>query len=74
VTQQSPPRTYFEIDFASGEPADGRRYVWRIRRTCDHEILSTSGALETHDACMAAIGILYQDAGRSSLRDRTARR
>jgi len=68
-------RMYFEIDFAAGTskytPVHQRRYVWRIRRTHNHEILSSSEVLNSHEACMVAIRIVYQDAGKSELHDKT---
>lgn len=68
-------RMYFEIDFAAGTtqwtPVSSRRYVWRIRRTGNHEILSSSEVLNSHAACMDAIRIVYQDASKSTLNDKT---
>ena len=69
MIQPTRPRTYFEIDFA-----DAGRYVWRIRRVGDNTVLSTSEVMPSHDACMAAIGVVFQDAGRSPLKDRTRSR
>jgi uncharacterized protein YegP (UPF0339 family) len=66
---------YFEIDWAAGTsaytPVYARRYVWRIRRTGNHEILCASEVLNSHETCMTAINIVYQDAGKSKLVDKT---
>jgi uncharacterized protein YegP (UPF0339 family) len=72
---QQPSRMYFEIDFAAGTsaytPVYARRYVWRIRRTGNHEILSSSEVLNDHQTCLNAINIVYQDASKSTLNDKT---
>jgi uncharacterized protein YegP (UPF0339 family) len=66
---------YFEIDYAAGTsqytPTYAQRFVWRIRRTGNHEILSSSEVLNTHKACVDAINIVYNDAGDSTLNDKT---
>lgn len=68
-------RIYFEIDFAAGTgkltPVHARRYVWRIRRTGNYEILCGSEVLNSHQACIDAINLVYQDAGKSTLTDKT---
>jgi uncharacterized protein YegP (UPF0339 family) len=68
---------YFEIDFAAGTSQythfSQRRYVWRIRSTGNHEILSSSEVLNSHQACMNAINIVFADAGKSTLTDKTKR-
>lgn len=74
---QRQSRMHFEIDFAAGTgpltPAYARRFVWRIRSTGNHEILSSSEVLNSHETCMNAINIVYQDAGISTLVDKTKR-
>lgn len=68
-------RIYFEIDFAAGTtkytPTYQQRFVWRIRRHGNYEILSSSEVLNSHAACMVAIRLVYQDAGKATLSDKT---
>jgi len=45
--------------------------VWRIRRTGNYEILSSSEVLNSHQACLDAINIVYRDAGKLKLKDKT---
>jgi uncharacterized protein YegP (UPF0339 family) len=68
-------RIYFEIDFAAGTshytPSHAQRFVWRIRTYGNHEILTSSEVLNSHAACMVAINLVYQDAGKAKLVDKT---
>lgn len=70
---QQESRIYFEIDFAASV-AGQIRYIWRIRRYGNYEILAHSEVLNSHQACMDAINIVYQDAGKSKLVDKTKSR
>jgi uncharacterized protein YegP (UPF0339 family) len=66
---------YFEIVFAAGTssatPVNARRYVWRIKSSGNNEILTSSEVLNSHGACMNAINIVFNDANKSKLVDRT---
>ena len=68
-------RIYFEIDFAAGTgrytASYAQRFVWRIRRKGNYEILVSSEVLNSHQACVDSINLVYQDAGKSTLTDKT---
>jgi uncharacterized protein YegP (UPF0339 family) len=68
-------RIYYEIDFAAGTtqytPVYQQRFVWRIRRKGNRERLVVSEVLNSHRACMEAINLVFQDAGKAKLVDKT---
>ena len=64
---------YFQIVYAATSRPTAKRYVWRIRREGNNEILSSSEILNSHRQCLESIALVKRGASTARIDDQTQR-